>query len=62
MYFLKGGLLYWFYFVEEVKGMVNDVMDIMGMIKDEIIYYGKYFYNFFGVDIIDGLMMCVSVK
>lgn len=42
--------------------MVNDVMDIMGMIKDEIIYYGKNFYKFFGVDIIDGLMMCVSVK
>lgn len=42
--------------------MVNDVMDIMGMIKDEIIYYGKNFYIFFGVDIIDGLTMSVSVK
>lgn len=42
--------------------MVNDVMDIMGMIKDEITYYGKNSYKPSGADITDGLTMCVSAK
>lgn len=41
--------------------MVNDVMDIMGMIKNEITHYGKN-YKPSGADITDGLTMCVSTK
>lgn len=42
--------------------MVNDVMDIMGMIKDEITHYGKNSYKPSDADITDGLTMCVSAK
>nr|XP_022345803.1 uncharacterized protein LOC111138229 [Crassostrea virginica] len=55
----KGGLPYWFHPVEEVKGMVNDVMDIMGMIKDEIVHYGgNSDVQSCSIDITDGLTMC----
>lgn len=41
--------------------MVNDVMDIMGMIKDEIVHYGgNSDVQSCSIDITDGLTMCVS--
>lgn len=62
MYFFKqDGLPYWFHPVEEVKGMMNDVMDIMGMVKDEMLHYNKDpNANFSESDITDGFNICVS--
>ncbi|XP_061197209.1 uncharacterized protein LOC133205414 [Saccostrea echinata] len=59
----KGGLPYWFHPIEEVKGMMNDVMDIMGLINDQIFHYKTDpAANFSEADITDGLMMCENKK
>ncbi|XP_062567667.1 uncharacterized protein LOC134229900 [Saccostrea cucullata] len=59
----KGGLPYWFHPIEEVKGMMNDVMDIMGLINDEVFHYKTDpASNFSVADITDGLMMCENKR